>query len=414
MEINWFWLFVNWGINFLEFWIFYFVICALLGFRSVEAVKELSFKIGAFALGYAIFMGMVSLLWEDFRYQAVAVVVMIGLVYFLSKQLKVKLNRTDIILLYFLLYLIPHIIVIPSLLLFSSLNLSIVVVSFSTYSATLATLFLLFAFIDLTLLYKLVTTKFIVKLIIFILFAMFVVSFAILNFNAGNIVEYIWLFIVLVTIAVNGLYYMFKFAHEYMNVMPNTYHDVRKILALLNSKMNDITELEELKQAHQTAIELLNIEPVPKEEVSVETKNSFEALMLDTIAFIQKENHSMTEIIHDIEYESAHSVVDDMKIAYLLGILLENAIQTMTRKPIYVEIFSTSRFVGIKVSNEAKHHEKDRLEAILSQGIPTNGKIGRGFGLAKLKQAVKKYKGKVSVSQEQKGKNNYLSVVVRF
>ena len=414
MEINWFWLFVNWGINFLEFWIFYFVICALLGFRSIEAVKELSFKIGAVSLGYAVFMGIISLFWEDFRYQAVAVVIMILLIRFLSKQLKVRISRTDTILVYFLVYLISHVVVIPSFLLFSSLNLSIITVSFSTFGATLATLFLLFAFIDLTLLYKLVTEKFIVKLIIFMLFAMFVVSFAIFNFNAEQVVGASILLVILFAIAINGLYYMFKFAHEYMNVMPNKYHDVRKILALLNSKMSDITELEEIKQANRTAIELLNIEPVLKEEVSTKTKNKFEALMLDTIVFIQKENHSLTEIIHDIEYESVHPVVDDMKIAYLLGILLENAIQTMTRKPIYVEIFSTSRFVGIKVSNEAKHREKDRLETMLSRGIPTNGKIGRGFGLAKLKQTVKKYKGKVSITQEQRGKTNYLSIVVRF
>jgi len=414
MEINWFWLFVNWGINFLEFWIFYFVICALLGFRSIEAVKELSFKIGAVSLGYAVFMGIISLFWEDFRYQAVAVVIMILLIRFLSKQLKVRISRTDTILVYFLVYLISHVVVIPSFLLFSSLNLSIITVSFSTFGATLATLFLLFAFIDLTLLYKLVTEKFIVKLIIFMLFAMFVVSFAIFNFNAEQVVGASILLVILFAIAINGLYYMFKFAHEYMNVMPNKYHDVRKILALLNSKMSDITELEEIKEANRTAIELLNIEPVLKEEVSTKTKNKFEALMLDTIVFIQKENHSLTEIIHDIEYESVHPVVDDMKIAYLLGILLENAIQTMTRKPIYVEIFSTSRFVGIKVSNEAKHREKDRLETMLSRGIPTNGKIGRGFGLAKLKQTVKKYKGKVSITQEQRGKTNYLSIVVRF
>ena len=414
MEINWFGLFANFGVNFLEFWICYFVVCALLGFKSIEAIKQLSFKIGGFALGYTLFLGVLSQLLTGIQYQAVYVLVMIILVYFLSKQLKIRVNRIDTILIYFLLYLIPHIIVIPSLLIFYSFGFSPVIVSISTFGATLMILFLLFSFIDLTLLYKLVTNTFIVRLIIFILFAIFVVSFAIFNFNTALMNEYIWLFIILIVIAINGLYYMFKFAHEYMNVMPNKYHDVRKILALLNSKMSDIDDLDAVKAAHQKAMELMNIEPVPTEEISIDIKNSFEALMFETIAFTQQENNSTTEIISDIEYDSPHPVVDDMTIAYLLGLLLENAIQTMTRKPIYIDVYSADCFVGIKVSNEAKHHEKVRLEAMLNQGSSTKAQIGRGFGLIKLKQAVKKYKGKISVLQTQRGKTNYLSVLVRF
>ena len=413
MEINWYALFVNLGVNFLEFWICYFVVCALLGFKSVEAVKKLSFKIGGFALGYTLFLGVLSQLLTGIQYQAVYVLVMIILIHFLSKQLKIRVSRTDTILIYLLLYLIPHVVVIPSLLIFSSFDFSSVIVSISTFGVTLVGLFLLFSFIDLTLLYKLVTEKFIVKLIIFILFAMFVVSFAVFNFNTALMNEYIWLFIVLIVIATNGLYYMFKFAHEYMNVMPHKYHDVRKILALLNSKISDIDDPDAIKTVEQV-MELLNIESIPKKEISIEVKNSFEVLMHETIAFIQQENNSTTEIISDIEYDLPHPVADDVIIAYLLGILLENAIQTMTRKPIYVDVYSTDCFVAIKVSNEAKHHEKERLEAILNQGSSTKAQIGRGFGLIKLKQAVKKYKGKVSVSQAQRGKINYLSVLVKF
>jgi len=209
---------------------------------------------------------------------------------------------------------------------------------------------------------------------------------------------------------------MFKFAHEYMVVMPNKYHDTKKILELLNDKIDDINDVEIIKVAYEKAMELIGIEPATQADISVDTKNSFEALMHKTIASIKKDNNSTAEVVANIDFETYHPVVDDMTIAYLLGILLENAIQTMTHKPIYISIMSSEYFVAVKVSNEAKYQEQKRLEMMFNQGASTKAQIGRGFGLFKLKQTVKKYKGKVSVSQAQnmKEKTNYLSIFIRF
>jgi len=77
---------------------------------------------------------------------------------------------------------------------------------------------------------------------------------------------------------------------------------------------------------------------------------------------------------------------------------------------------SSEHFVAIKVSNEAKHKQQAELDSMLKRGVSSKGKIGRGFGLAKLKQAVKKYKGTISITQEinHKEKANYLSVLIKF
>jgi len=410
-------LVMNWGLNFIEFFSFYLIICALLGFKSMEAVKKFSLKTMGFAIGYSLFMGTTLYFLRGFRFQAIGVVVMIATVRFVSKQLNVSLSRTNTILVYFLLYLLPQLL-IPILWPLSSFIVSTVVLNISAFIVVLLVTFSVFMFIELTWLFKLVTAKFIVQLIIFMFFALFVVSFIIFNFENEYMFENIWLFIVLSVIAMNSLYYMFKFAHEYMSVLPDKFHDVKKILNLLNSKIDEMDDFEALKEATQEVMDLLDIEPVKAEEISTETKNEFERYLLKTIAFIQKENNSTTEIITKIDYEGPHPTIKDVRIAYFLGILLENAIQTLTRKPIYINVISSSSFVVIEVANEAKYKEKAYLEAILKTGQTSSKKalIGRGFGLAKLKRAVKKHYGKISVSAEPDslGRINYLSVLIRF
>ena len=416
MEINWYYLIINWGINLLEFWIIYFVACALLGFKSVEALKKLNLKIIGFAFLYGFGMGTSAHLWPDLRHHAVGVVVMILTIRFLSKQFRLRLSKIDLVLVYFLLYIISQAAVIPIFILVSSFNWSVFTISFSTFVGSVLMLFLLFTVLDLSWLYKLVAQKFIVKLIIFTLFAIFVISFIIINFEPGEIGENIWLFLILFVMAASCLHYLFRFAHNYMNIMPEKYHDVRKILSLLNSEMKYITDIDEMKRAYQSVMQLMNIEIEAKKEINTDAKNKFENILLETIAFIRQDNNHTTKINHKFTFESEHPVVDRTKIAYFLGTLLENAIQTMTRKPIYIDIYSSDLFVVIKVSNEAKFQQKKQLKAMFSSNHSTKGKIGRGFGLLKLNQAVKKYNGEIDMSQEfqYKENTNYLSIILKF
>jgi len=402
-----------WGLNLIDFLMIYVLTGALVGFKFTEVVKRFSLKAAGFALGYGILMGTVFSFGGGLNFHAVDLAVNILSVYFISKMLNMKIDFIDATLIYFIFYAVGHIVVIPVFLLIGQFQLPQVMLHYLTYISTLVILSIVCQFIDFNRLFMFISRRFILKLLIFILFAMFVSSFIAFNFQTERMNEYMVLFIILVTIAFNSLYYLFKLANEYMNKLPDKLHDTRNALSLLNSKIRHLNDAEEIKANYAAVMEIMGIEA---QEVRPENTNGSKAFILETIASVQQENKSNVEVIHDIDYESSHPVVSDVVIAYLLGILLENAIQTMTHKPIYVDVFSSSRYVAIKVANESKRYEQKYLEDMFKRGRSSKAKVGRGFGLAKLKQVVKKYNGKVSVSQRDnlKENTNYLSVLIRF
>jgi len=222
--------------------------------------------------------------------------------------------------------------------------------------------------------------------------------------------------IILIIMAV-GLWHTLKIAHQYEVVIPEKYHDMRKILTLLNLKAYDAQTTEELKEMIEATIDLMGIkvaEPIKK--IDEDEPVDFEAFIKTNIESLKLNLASDTEVHTNIQYFDPHKLVSAMNINYMLGILLENALETRTTYPIIVDILSTSNILFIKVSNETPMNTPQNLENMLAKGYSTKGKIGRGFGLPKLKKLVEKHDGTITVSQEVNVAEqvNYISFTLNF
>jgi sensor histidine kinase regulating citrate/malate metabolism len=115
-----------------------------------------------------------------------------------------------------------------------------------------------------------------------------------------------------------------------------------------------------------------------------------------------------------IKYFESHKTIDDIEIAYMLSVLLENAIETLTNKPIFVEVLCSENRVLIKVENDTKEKTQDELNNMLLKNHSTKGKVGRGFGLAKLDTFVQKHHGNIEITQAYHNEQqvNYLTIMV--
>jgi len=416
MDIDYILLVGRWFLVSIDFWMIYFIACSLFGLKALDALRKISVKVVGLASVFGISMGTVFHFLPRPVFQAAVIVATIFLLKAIGRELRLNIGFLESAFIYFVFYSLGHVIIVPFFLFFGSLDLPMLVFHFAAYTGAFVTLFFLCLFIDAAYFFKFIMERFILKSILLILFVVFVTAFAILNFDPEEIIEHILLLVVLAVVTGNCLYYVFKFAHEYMNRMPDKFHDTKKILQILNDQIDEVNDIEAVKAAYRSAAELMGAGTVTEVGFDLDVENSFKTLMLKTISSIQKENSSHIKIEHDIEYESDHPKVTDTITAYLLGTLLENAIQTMTHKPIYIDILFSSYTVIIKVSNESKHREQKYLDEMFKRGRSSKAKVGRGFGLAKLKQVVKKYNGKVSVSQVYKSKENanYLSVLIQF
>ena len=412
MEINFFELASGWFFNFLDLIMLYLVTHSLIGYKANVALKKLTWKASVLAVVYALAVGLFGYFVSIIIHNAVTTVLMLGIVHLIVKNVAV-ISFPDKVLIIIFHYLIGHAIIIPILIIINLLNLEFMQMNLLIYTLLVGAVFILCLKIKLDILFIFVSRKLLIKLMFFILVAIFVAAIALASFNLEQVIEYIALFIVLVAIIINCLYLTLKSAHEYMEVMPDVYHDTRELLSILKVKMRAIDDIDELKQLYIQVMELMDLED-NTEEASIQA--DFEGLILNTIETIKSDKNSHAQVMIDIDYYELHPIVTDIKIAYMLGILLKNAIESLTQKPIFVEILSSGQAVMVKVANEAKHKSQEELNKMLVKSYSTKEKVGRGFGLAKLKRLVEKDKGKISIFQEfhSQEQANYLTVMINF
>jgi len=98
----------------------------------------------------------------------------------------------------------------------------------------------------------------------------------------------------------------------------------------------------------------------------------------------------------------------------MLGVLLDNAIESRTKKVIFIEVSSLEEGLYISVSNEYKRKSKDDFNKMFQKGYSTKSRDGRGHGLYNLSKNVNKYGGNILLYYEynQNQKSDYLTIKI--
>jgi len=190
-------------------------------------------------------------------------------------------------------------------------------------------------------------------------------------------------------------------------------------------KHNDTyhTTLGKLIKAYQEE-DMEQIETL-KEELDTNFNNHFEldgfqlGKTLENInAFIDRKQCDITtEIKHDIRYRQDHSRVGIEAIVKLLSILLDNAIESKTNRPIVVDLGVNESHVQLSVKNEFKLEDPEGINRILMIDGYTTKKVNqRGYGLTNLHLELKKLGGELTTSYNynQDGKAYYLNMMINI
>jgi len=121
--------------------------------------------------------------------------------------------------------------------------------------------------------------------------------------------------------------------------------------------------------------------------------------ILEFIHFKLSTYEQEVEIISDIAYHKDHHTVGIDILVKLLGVLLENALESGTKKPVIINFRVDLGNINIEVSNEYHLTAPDAIYRMFDHGFSTKG-AGRGFGLDNLNRAVKAFGGEVLTSHD--------------
>ena len=99
----------------------------------------------------------------------------------------------------------------------------------------------------------------------------------------------------------------------------------------------------------------------------------------------------------------------------MLSILLDNAIESGTDKPIIVELTVTGSYIQLSVRNEFTPSDSEEISRIFTiEGYTTKKTNQRGYGLTNLHRDIKDLGGRILTSQDYSaiGKAKYLNITI--
>jgi len=402
-------------LNFLEFSMVYIVVNNIIDFKFKETTYKKKIKIIGVGLFHSVVATTLGILLVVGYLQMTASLGMvfwsIWMILKLNKKKKPRIDHT--ILTFLIVQLVGQITIGILLTIVSFLSFNEDITHLLTFLSGLIAVSVVCLKVDFNKLFIYVARKVFMKLVLFVLLFVFIVTLAIFGFDPVYLVEHIILYLMLTMIALLGLTHVIREAYQYTNMIRDDHHDFKNMLMILQVNTSAAISLEGLKQVNQEMIDLIAIKPLKKFDVVAD--NHFERLILQTIEQLKINKASSANVMIHFDYYEKRRGITDVAITYIVTSLVENAIETLTKKPIYVSLFISEHQLFIKVENEFSLNVRD-LEKIMRRGYSKKEGIGRGIGLAKLKKKVERYGGTLTPTQgiHEKEQVNYLTMTIHI
>jgi len=402
----------------------YFITQSLIGVSMKKAVSELTVSRVLFAL--LIFSPVVIFpILENADYFVsirfyIFIAALLFIIFYTTYKNAEPYGVDDVLLIFFIYFIISQVVV-------GAMRFPIIIFGLNHLTYIIFVLLLIIAKIAIILTldkwqlskffiyisYRLAIKIAILALALAIMLIILVYSITNIAFNLPVVIS----LSLVVCLIIWGFMRSLKAAHQYEAVAPHRYEDLKLILSILHLNSLDANSVEEMKDMLDAAIDIMGVKiDKPVKNPVFENSEQFEAYVDSNIESLKLTVQSDIQIIKNIQFFESHHKVDNLNLSYLLTTLLENAIETQTTYPIFIDVLSTANLLFIKVANETPHKDEISIEKMFDNGYSTKNKVGRGFGLSKLKKTVDKLDGNINISQFNDPNHgvNYISFTLNF
>ena len=406
--------------NFLDFLMIYYF-CQNMTRRKIEflslrprtlTIKTFEIKMPTVGWGivYGLVLGILLYHTSSYVFRTIVTISLISITKFLSKR-----SLSDSLIIYAFTFLTIMPVQILTWLAFNKLFSNSSVIDLITY--LVATFFIVFLCnkVKLYKVFNYVKTNIFLKSALFILALIALIFLFFINF--GNNPAYFIFYLIAISLVVMALIPLMARLYKRLETdVARAHYIANKILAARNAAY--VTEdINEVRQILDGLVK--HISPEAKEQLGVGDDPT--ESMMRLIEQKKKQRNINVEIIADIRYYENHKNVKIEQVQSFVALLLDNAFEVDTDKPIIIYISGANHSLDLSVSSEYLQTSEGELELIFEKGYSTKAEEGRGYGLYELKNEVEKLGGEIicceTYLEDYNGRSigaNYLVFTIQF
>lgn len=398
--------------------IVYLLALNLGGFNTVEGVKKL--RLVPTLVTVALFILLTSsiiFIFSPFLYTILFPFIMLGCMMLFIDKKNMSLTFDEVIIMWLIYHTISiSVFVLLSMFLRQFTN-DVLLIRHGMSILSLVIVVLICQWIDFNrlLIYTLkrLVMRFVVFTVAFLFFIFSVTADDVYDVTGHGLL----LFIFLIPIVV-GVIYTARRIHENTRIIPEAYHDAKKLLMLLDIKAEEAACFDELNGMIKESVQLMDLQGLLEvEDPSDADLCHLKRLIKHTLTSLKKEQKSNVEILTKVHATGRFERVNEMKLAYMLSLLMEFPLGTLTKYPIYVKVVSTPKTASIRMSCHYKFQRNlAHFEKFLVNSDLVQSEIDKHFSLSKLRTLVADNKGEIYMNKidDLHPKVDYLSVCLVF
>lgn len=389
-------------INCMDFIMFYF-----LTHNLIEKKLEISKKIVLLGIICGISTGILAYYLDVSLYKLIVTLNMFILLEYISKK-----RIYELLIMYEIMFVYMSFLQIILLIFIGNIPLEQAYVLLLIQTLILLIVVLLHKKIPLYKIFNIIQKQILLQLLFFIgnliiLMTMWYYSFDYVNMQLDTLYT-----LLLFIIALFGSYQALKNIFFYTNRVPTQLHDVKNILMGLYISSHSTEDIKIIRKELNKSLEIIGID-MHIEDVQVnEHKNN----MLLFIDQIRDKYHSPARLDSDIEFYEDNIKIARSVILYMLGVLLDNAIESGTKKDIYIKIRVASNYLLVSVANEYERKSTDDFDKMFQVKYSTKSNQLSGYGLPNLSKVVEKHGGEIQVeyTYNKQQVSNYLKISIEI
>lgn len=396
-------LLVNILVNGMDYFMIYNLCCSLIEKRVLFSIRVV--LVGVL---WGIVMGVFANFLDADIFKLLFLVSVLILITLISRK---KIH--DVLILYVIINICIVFVQVLCMLILKNIVLSDAYYALLSQIGALLIVVILCKKAPLYKLLNMVERKILVKLFFFLLTGMFLGIYSYLNFDYLKLVPYLLYFLIFIAITFFGFCITFKKVFLYTNQAPIQLHDMGNVLMGIYISANGTSDINVVRA------DLNNYLKIMKVNVKVENIDVDECEK-NIASFIEHKKFKSTKkliFMTDIRYYESNANVSFPAIIYMLGLLLDNAIEaSRTDKAIMIRVRVAENNVEISVANEYKRQSVDDFDKMFQEGYSTKSTHSRGYGLPNLSRIVTEYGGEMLLKYEynKEQKSDYLTFQIEI